>query len=78
MAQWMGCSVEEMNSTHDGLHAELCQWFGATSFSLLMAQGVELTPERRHLAELEEAAVLATQRWLQGIKNAGEEVWLAF
>jgi len=79
MADWIGArSVEEMNAAHDSLHAELCQWMGVTSFSLLMAQGVELTTEREALADLEEAAVLHVQRWLQHIKNAGEEAWLAF
>ncbi|WP_300974857.1 hypothetical protein [Sphingomonas sp. LHG3406-1] len=78
MARWMGCSVAEMNTAHDGLHAELCQWMGSTSFSLLMAQGVELSPERRAIAGLEEAAVLHVQRWLQALKNSGEEAWIAF
>ncbi|GAA4015378.1 hypothetical protein GCM10022280_12640 [Sphingomonas swuensis] len=79
MAEWLGCeTVEEMNNAHDGLHAELAQWMGATSFSLLMAQGVALTPERQALAALEEEAVLFVQRWLQGLKNAKEETWLAF
>lgn len=79
MAEWLGCpTVDEMNATHDHLHADLCQWLGATSFSLLTAQGVELTPERQALASLEEEAVLHVQRWMQGLKNAGEEAWLAF
>ena len=77
MADWMGCSVEEMNDFRDGLHAELCQWMGATSYSLLMAQGVELSPSRKALADLEENAVLHTQRWLQALKNEGEDPWLA-
>lgn len=79
MARWMGCSsVEEMDNDHDPLHAELSQWMGATSYSLLDAQGVPLTHEQRRMAELEENAVIAVQRWLQSIKNAGDVIWLKF
>lgn len=79
MAQWMGCSsVEQMDQDHDPLHAELTQWMGATSYSLLVAQGVDLPPPLRRLAELEENAVLHVQRWLQALKNAREDVWVRF
>lgn len=79
MARWVGApSVEELNRCHDPLHAELSQWMGCTSYSLLLAQGVDLSPELRHIAELEEAAVLAAQRWLQHLKNAELDVWAHF
>lgn len=79
MAKWMGCeTVEEMDRDHDPLHAELCQWMGSTSYSLLAAQGVQLPDNLRRIAELEECAVLNVQRWLQALKNEGLEVWVAF
>jgi hypothetical protein len=79
MARWMGCSsVEQMDDDHDPLHAELSQWMGATSYSLLLAQGVELPPKLRRLAELEENAVIAVQRWLQALKNENVDIWVRF
>lgn len=79
MANWMGApSVAEMNRVHDPLHAELSQWMGATSYSLLLAQGVDLPPNLRRLAELEEVAVLHTQRWLQHLHNEEVDVWARF
>lgn len=79
MAVWMGCeSVDDMNRCHDPLHAEMAQWMGCTSYSLLAAQGVTLSPALQRIAELEEAAVLHSQRWMQALRNAEEDIWLAF
>jgi hypothetical protein len=79
MASWMGYgTIEEMDRDHDPLHAEMSQWMGATSYSLLHAQGVKLTLKQQRLAQLEENAVLAAQRWLANLRQEGEEVWLRF
>ena len=64
MARWAGCSVEELNRRHDGIHIQLCAAFGLTSQAMRQARGEALTPEEAKLAALEEDAALATQRWL--------------
>lgn len=61
MAEWMGCTVEAMNSAHDEWHAALCAWLGIPSHSLACAAG---EPHDGVLAGLEEAAVLHTQKFV--------------
>lgn len=63
-AEWMGCSIEQMNAAHDPLHADLCKWAGVESQSLRVAKGEILDAEEHRLAWLEEAAVLNVQRWM--------------
>lgn len=65
IADWMGCTVEQMNMTHDAAHRQLCEQFGTgDSLSLRMARGEKLTEAEQRIAGLEENAVLAIQRWL--------------
>lgn len=58
-ADWLNCSVEQMNAAHDPLHAALCQWLGVSSHSLACARG-EMHDEG--VAVMEEEAVLHVQR----------------
>lgn len=63
VASWMGYpSVAAMNRHHDDVHAALCDWLGVTSHSLRCAAG---EPHVAELAEMEETAVLALQRFCQ-------------
>ena len=72
MARWMGyANADEMNAEHDPLHAQLAQWVGVTSFSLMEAQGIPLTLKQRRIAELEEGAVLHLQRWIANLRQEG-------
>jgi hypothetical protein len=59
VAEWLGCSVEQMNNQHDPLHLALCGWLGVPSEAMKDAAG-ELHGGR--LAGLEEQAVLSVQR----------------
>lgn len=68
VAAWCGYegddAVAQLNRDHDPLHREMCFMFGAGSLSLAHGRGEHLTEEQREVAEMEEVAVLATQRWL--------------
>jgi hypothetical protein len=59
-AEWLGCSVEQMNRDHDGLHHALCGWLGVPSHSMADAAGESFDG---NLAALEETAVLHLQRF---------------
>lgn len=61
-ADWIGCSVEQMNAQHDKLHQALCDWLGIESQALRVARGENLTHEEYCLANYEEDAVLHLQR----------------
>lgn len=66
VAQWVGCSVDDLNLYHDALHRALCDWLGVPSHSLACARSD--THDAR-LAALEEEAVLYLQRFMtaQGV-----------
>jgi hypothetical protein len=65
-AEWMGYpSVEAMNIEHDDLHRKLCAWLGLPSYSLLIAEGHQVSHEQATLAAYEEDAVLNLQRFIQ-------------
>ena len=65
-AEWMGYeTTEAMDAVHDKLHEFLCQMFGVHSYSLMEAEGIELSDEDKPLAWAEENAVLHVQRWLR-------------
>lgn len=66
-AEWMGCSVDEMNAHHDSLHQLLCDWLGFESHALRTARG---EPANYHLANYEEDAVLHLQRFIVRYKDA--------
>lgn len=54
-----------MCQDHDPLHVSLCKWLGLeTSFSMLSAVG-RLPEDQEFLARLEEAAVLAVQKFIR-------------
>lgn len=62
VATWCGYpDVAALNRDHDRLHAALTDWLGIPSHSLLAARGEAHDVK---LAEIEENAVLATQRLL--------------
>jgi hypothetical protein len=63
-ADWLGCTVEQMNVDHDRLHRALAGWTGSTSHALRMGAGEVLTPDERTQADLEENAVLHLQRYM--------------
>ena len=72
-----GDDVAAMTRDHDPLHVALAKWLGLpASYSLRMAAG-ELPEAERWLAELEEAAVMAVQRFVRmagiGIPKTSEE-----
>lgn len=69
MAEWMGCTVEELNRDHDRIHVALCGWLGITSHSMAHAAGEPFDPV---LSGMEEDAVLATQRLLS---HHGREIF---
>lgn len=64
-ARWMGygSDVAAMDRVHDRLHEGLCLWLGLPSYSMQLANGASLDHERHTLANLEEEAVMAVQRW---------------
>lgn len=64
VAAWLGCTVERMNADHDALHEELCGAFGVESRAMRDARGEVINEADRHIANLEEEAVLHVQRWL--------------
>ena len=64
VAEWLGCSVAQMNKDHDALHEELCGAFGVESQAIRDARGETLTVDQKRVAALEETAVLHVQRWL--------------
>lgn len=54
-----------MCQDHDPLHVALCRWLGlSTSFSMLSAVG-KLPVEQKYLADAEETAVIAIQRFMR-------------
>lgn len=60
-----GDDTLQMCHDHDPLHVSLCKWLGLeTSFSMLSAVG-RLPMEQESLAHLEEAAVLAVQKFIR-------------
>lgn len=73
-AEWLGCDEGVMQAEHDILHADLCEWLGVESQSLRAANGQKLAPEQRKLAELEEHAVLAVQRFRAHVRVAAEGI----
>lgn len=70
MAEWMGCSVEEMNLAHDQLHRMLAELSGYTSYAMRQADGLPIAPDEQKLADLEEEAVLHLQRYLHHAEKA--------
>lgn len=62
-AEWLGCDVSTMQGEHDPLHRDLCRWLGVPSLSLQVGAGRKLDAGDQLLAELEEHAVLAVQRF---------------
>jgi hypothetical protein len=66
-ADWLGCTVEQMNADHDRLHGELTKWTGRNSYALRMGRGESLTARQRVLADLEENAVLHLQRYMVAV-----------
>lgn len=68
VAFWLGTEVRTMNIEHDRLHASFCKWLGIASHALRDARGEALTAHERHLAMLEETAVLHTQRLMCAAK----------
>lgn len=79
LAKWMGCdSVADYERCHDPLHAEMNEWMGSTSYALLAAQGIELSPALMRIAELEAIAVLHSHRWMQALRNAEEDIGVVF
>lgn len=63
-----GDDVAELNRQHDPLHVAMCKWLGVTSHSMRVAAGEELTSDEQRLAEQEEAAVIALQRFLRSCR----------
>jgi hypothetical protein len=64
--------VAALTRDHDPLHSRLCDWLGMPhSFSLMRSAGYPTDPM---LAELEEAAVLATQKFKRAweIQSCGQ------
>lgn len=60
-----GDDILAMCREHDPLHALLCAWLGLpSSYSLRYAAG-DLDHADRHLADVEEAAVMAVQRFMR-------------
>lgn len=60
-----GDDVLAMVLDHDPLHARLCDWLGIpASYSLRLAAG-ELPADETYLAQAEEEAVIAVQRFIQ-------------
>lgn len=64
-AEWMGCTIEEMNR----VHADLCAWLNVESQSLRIARGEILDANEHMLAWLEESAVLHVQRFLVALRK---------
>lgn len=64
MAEWMGCSVDQMNAHHDDLHRWLAARAGLPSYSLKWSAGDQLTPDQNAVAAAEEDAVLEIQKYL--------------
>lgn len=71
-AGWIGCSIEQMDAEHDPLHRALCAWAGVPSHSMRVAAGDSLNPSDKHIADLEENAVLNVQRWLVHAKGSAD------
>lgn len=61
VAQWVGCSVDDLNAHHDALHGALCRWLGVPSHSLACARS---DTHDAALAALEEEAVMHVQRFM--------------
>lgn len=60
-----GDDVAAMTRHHDPLHSRLCDWIGLpASYSLTAAAGMPLTDRERTIAEMEEEAVMALQRFI--------------
>lgn len=58
-----GNDIDALTRDHDTTHAAMCDWLGLpASFSLTMAAGGEVDAD---LAEAEEAAVMALQRFMR-------------
>lgn len=73
-AESLGVSVDEMNRVHDPLHRAVARWLGVESYALRFAAGAPLTAEQHELADIEEAAIMALQRWIHraGVGIPGE------
>jgi hypothetical protein len=69
MAEWMGCTVEQMNRHHDRIHLWLSERAGQRSFSLAVSHGEALTPEEGAVAAAEEDAALAIGRYLVSVER---------
>lgn len=64
MAEWTGCTVEELNASHDPLHRAVARLSGYPSHAMRQAAGEPLTDAEQALADIEEDAVLALGRYL--------------
>lgn len=65
-----GNDVDAMNMVHDALHGALCHFLSIPSYALKQARGEALTEVEQALADIEEEAVMATQRLQQMHRNA--------
>lgn len=54
---------------HDLLHARLCEWLGLPASYVLRLAAGELPDELKHLADAEEEAVIAVQRFARMAKG---------
>ena len=62
-AAWMGVSVEVMNRDHEDIHRMMQDVLNVRSHSLRIAAGERINYHDYCLANLEEAAVIAVQRY---------------
>lgn len=58
-----GDDILAMCQDHDALHVAMCQWLNVESFALFRATGQPITAREAELADAEEAAVLAIQKF---------------
>jgi hypothetical protein len=65
-----GEDVAAMNLHHDPLHGALCHFLGVPSYALKQARGEPLSEREQALADMEEEAVMASQRLRQMHRNA--------
>jgi hypothetical protein len=69
IADWMGCSVEQMNRHHDRMHLWLSERLGVRSLSLAISHGERLSPAEGNVAAAEEDAVLAVGKYLIAVER---------
>lgn len=63
-AAFLGCTVEQMDATHDACHRALEQITGVESYALREAANDDLTPHEKQIAIYDEEAALCLQRLL--------------